>query len=108
VRREEGAGHVEDDVWGLVGGGLGGNGLSVFLLAIDHALAIEEELGDVGEGGGVAAGDAVVGEVFQEVGEEEVDGGGLGESVGAGEEVGGYGVDGEGALGAGGGAFGGG
>jgi len=54
-----GAGHVDDDVGGLVGGGLG-----VFGLTVDYGLGVEEELGDVGEGGGVAAGDAVVGEVF--------------------------------------------
>jgi len=59
-----GAGHVDDDVWRLVGGGLGDRGLGVFGLAVDYGLGVEEELGDVGEGGGVAAGDALVGEIF--------------------------------------------
>src|SRR5271154_970451 len=99
------AGHVDDDALRFVCRGLRGRGLGVFGLAVDYGLGVEEELGDVGEGGGVAAGDAVVGEVFEEVGEEEVYGGGLGEIFCAGEEVGGYGVDGCRALGVGLGTF---
>jgi hypothetical protein len=67
-----GARDVEDDALWFAGCGLGFGGLGVLGLAVHDALAVEEELGDVGEGGGVAAGDAVVGEVFQEIGEEEV------------------------------------
>jgi hypothetical protein len=73
-------------------------GFSIHCLAMHDALAVEEELGDVGEGGGVAAGDAMVGEIFQEVGQEEIDGGGLREVFRAGEESGGDGFDGLGAL----------
>jgi len=84
-----GADGVEDEAWGFFGfgsgGGLGFCGL--LRLAVHDALTVEKELGDVGEGGGVAAGDAVVGKVFEEIGEEEVDGGGLREVIGAGEEI---------------------
>ena len=59
-----GAGDVDHDALRLVGGGLGFGGLGVLFLAVHHALAVEEELGDVGHGGGVAAGDALVGEIF--------------------------------------------
>jgi hypothetical protein len=90
----------------LVGGGLGLGGFGGLLVAMDYGLGVEEELGDVGEGGGVAAGDAVVGEIFEEVGQEEVDGAGLGEIFCASEEVGGYLLDGVGAVGLGFGAFG--
>ena len=58
------AGNVDDDAFGLVGGGIRGGGLGVFGLAVDYGLGVEEELGDVGESGGVAARDAVVGEVL--------------------------------------------
>jgi hypothetical protein len=44
------------------------------LLATEGGEAVEEELGDVGEGHGVAAGDAFVGELLDEIAEEGVDG----------------------------------
>lgn len=50
-----------------------------FLLAADGGKAVEEELADVGHGDGVAAGDAFVGELADEVAEEDVDGVGGGE-----------------------------
>lgn len=83
--------HVEDDFGGLGSGDGLGVGGSIAGLAIHDGLAVEEELGDVGEGGGVAPGDAAVGELFQQVAEKEIDGGGGGEVVGAGEEFGGNG-----------------
>ena len=49
-----------------------------------YTLAVEEELRDVGEGGGVASGDAVMGELGEEIREEMVDVGWGGESVRAG------------------------
>ena len=55
-------------------------GLSVVILifgltlAIERGDAVEEELGDVGEGHGVAAGDAFVSELLDEIAEEGVDG----------------------------------
>lgn len=79
-----GAGHVQDDVLGFVGGGVGLGGVGVAGLALHHRDAIEEELRDVGHGDGVLAGDAVVGDLFEEVAEEEVDAGGGGEIFGAG------------------------
>ena len=61
-------------------------------LAVQGSEAVEEELGDVGEGYGVAAGDAFAGELFDEVAEEEVDGVGGGEVGEVAEEFGGVGV----------------
>jgi hypothetical protein len=88
VGRAAGARHIDDDALGLVGFGLGCGGLGVFLLALHDAEAVEDELGDVGHGGGLASGDAALGQLFQEVAEEEVDGGGRGEGFRAGEEFG--------------------
>jgi hypothetical protein len=54
-------------------------GLSVVILifgltlAIERGDAVEEELGDVGEGNGVAASDAFVSELLDEIAEEGVD-----------------------------------
>ena len=90
-----GARHEHD-----TGFGRGGRGsCGVFGLAVHDALAVEEELRDVGEGGGVATRDAAAGEVFQEIGKEEIDCGGLGEISCAGEQISGYGFDGLGTLG---------
>ena len=46
-------------------------------LAMDSGEAIEEELRDIGKGQGVAAGDALVGELYNEIAEEEVNGVGI-------------------------------
>jgi len=81
-----GAGHADDDaLWFVGGGGLGG-GLRVFFLAMHDREAVEEELGDVGHGGGLASGDAALGQLFQQVAEKEVDGSGCGETFRTGEE----------------------
>jgi len=82
-----GAGDVDDNSFGAFffedfdGGGVAG-------FAEHDAVAVEEELGDVGEGGGIAAGDAMQGEILQEFAKEEVDGGWGREVVDAGEEFG--------------------
>ncbi len=74
------------------GFGCGGfGGLGVFGLAVHDADAVEEELGDVGHGHGVFAGDAIVGDLGEEVGEGEVYGSGGAEIAGAVEESGGDG-----------------
>ncbi len=44
---------------------------------MDSGEAIEEELRDIGKGQGVAAGDALVGELYNEIAEEEVNGVGI-------------------------------
>lgn len=64
------------------GGALGGLGVAILL--VFHRDAVEEELGDVGHGDGVFAGDFVVGELVEEIGEELVYLGGVGEVVGVG------------------------
>jgi hypothetical protein len=84
-----GAGHVNDDVRRFVGESLGGGGLGVLGLAVHYADAVEEELADVSHGDGVFAGDALVGHLGEQIGQEEVDGGGGGEVADAGEERGG-------------------
>src|SRR5580704_16291950 len=65
-----GLGGVEDDAAelgvGVVGGAEGG------VVAVHGGDAAEEELGDVGDGHGVAAVDAFAGELADEVTEEEV------------------------------------
>ena len=78
------AGHVDDDLGGFVGlrGLLGG--LGVAILFVFNGDAVEEELGDVGHGDGVFAGDFFVGELVQEIGEELVYLRGVGEVVGVG------------------------
>jgi hypothetical protein len=58
-------------------------------LAVDEGEAVEEQLGHVGEGNGVAAGDAFAGQLADEVAEEGVDGVGGGEVVEVAEEFGG-------------------
>ena len=67
----EWARHIDDDLWGL--GGFGG--LSVAGLAVHHGDAVEQELGDVGHGDGVSAGNAVVGDLLEEIAKEAVDSG---------------------------------
>jgi hypothetical protein len=59
------AGHVEDDFLGLV----------VFDLGFqdDGAVGVEELVGDVGQDGGAARGDAAFGDKDQELGEKLVD-----------------------------------
>ena len=79
------AGDVPDDLHGLVFG--------KFLLFEEFAAAggeaVEQRLGDVGQDGGVAAGDEAAGGHAQEVSEELVDGGGGGEVLDLGEKLGG-------------------
>src|SRR5260370_37165224 len=72
-----GAGHVEDDL-----------GLGVFLSG-DGGEGAEELVGDVGECGGAAGGDFVLGEEEEQAREEVVDLGGGGEVVEVGGEGGG-------------------
>jgi hypothetical protein len=66
-----GALYVDDDALWFCGFG----GLGVLGLAMHDALTVEEELGDVGHGDGVSAGNAVVGDLLEEIAEEEVYGG---------------------------------
>src|SRR5712692_3878188 len=73
-----GAGHVEDDL----------GGLGVFLLG-DGGEGAEELVGDVGEYGGAAGGDFVLGEEEEQAREEVVDLGCGGEVVEVGGEGGG-------------------
>src|SRR5229473_2176015 len=73
-----GAGHVEDDL----------GGLGVFLLG-DGGEGAEELVGDVGEDGGTAGGDFVLGEEEEQAREEIVDLGRGGEVVEVGGEGGG-------------------
>src|SRR5712691_1073898 len=73
-----GAGHVEADL----------GGLGVFLLG-DGGAGSEGLVGDVGEDGGAAGGDFVVGEEEEQAREEIVDLGGGGEVVEVGGEGGG-------------------
>ncbi len=79
--------HVPDDGHGLVFG----KGLLVEEFAAAGGEAVEERLGDVGQDGGVAAGDEAAGGHLEEIGEELVDEGGGGEVVELAEELGGAG-----------------
>ena len=76
--------HVDDNSCGF--GGVGGllGGLGVAILFVFYGDAVEEELGDVGHGDGVFAGDFVVGELVEEIGEELVYLRRVGEVVGVG------------------------
>jgi len=60
-------------------------------LALHGGEGVEEQLGDVGEGDGVAAGDTFAGELLNEIAEEAIDGIGLGEVADVAEEFGGEG-----------------
>jgi len=73
-----GAGHVENDL----------GGLGVYLFG-DGGEGAEELVGDVGEDGGAAGGDFVLGEEEEQAREEVVDLGGGGEVVEVGGESGG-------------------
>jgi hypothetical protein len=64
---------VEDDFWGLAGDFLG-----------DDAVGVKELAGDVGKNGRAARGDSTFGDLGEEAGEEEVDGGSVGEVGGLG------------------------
>ncbi|MFY9527514.1 MAG: hypothetical protein WBC04_06335 [Candidatus Acidiferrales bacterium] len=61
------------------------------LLSIHGGETIEKQLADVGESHRVAAADAIAGKLLEEIAEEEVDGGGGGEVVDPGEQLGGDG-----------------
>ncbi len=82
-----GAGDVPDNSRGLVFG--------KFLLVEEFAAAggeaVEERLGDVGQDGGVAAGDEAAGGHAEEVSQELVDGCGGGEVLDGAEKLGGEG-----------------
>ena len=66
-----------------------------FLLGLKLSLqgreAVEKQLGNVGQGNGVAAGDAFAGELLDEIAEEEIHGAGGGEVVDVAEKFGGEG-----------------
>ncbi len=70
-----------------------------FVLGFDLSLqsreAVEEQLGNVGQGNGVTAGDAFAREPLDEIAEEEVHGTGGGEVIDLAEKVGGenFGID---------------
>jgi hypothetical protein len=84
-----GAWEVDDDVGGFGSGGGLGVGGSVAGMAMDYGLAVEEELGDVGHGGGVAAFDFAGGELCQQIAEKQIDVVRGREIVRAGEKCGG-------------------
>jgi hypothetical protein len=86
VRTVAGAGNVHENLWGFLGVGLGRGGLGVFFVAVGDRDGVKEELGDVGQRGGLAARDAAEGGLFEEIAEEEIHAGGGGEGIGAGEE----------------------
>ena len=67
----------------LLGGLLGRSG------SLYSREAIEEQLGNVSQGNGVAAGDAFAGELLDEITEEEIYGTGRGEVTDVAEKVGG-------------------
>jgi hypothetical protein len=58
-------------------------------LSLQSGKAVEEELGNVGQGNGVAAGDAFARELFDKIAEEEIHGLGGGEVIDLAEKVGG-------------------
>lgn len=66
--------------------------MGVLRLAVHYTLTVEEKLGDVGHGGGVAPGDLVIGEILQQAAEKEIDAGRGGEIFGASEHFGGDGL----------------
>ncbi len=84
VETVTGTGDVEDH--GFASPGQSGGGLFIAGFALHDGDAVEEELGEVGHGDGAFARDAVVGDLVQEVAEEEVYARGGGEIIGTGEE----------------------
>lgn len=58
-------------------------------LSLQRGETVEEQLGNVGQGNGVAAGDALAGELPDEIAEEEIHGTGGGEIIDVAEEIGG-------------------
>lgn len=64
-----------------------GGGLDVAGLALHDGNAIEQELGDVSHGRGLAAWNTACGHLFEEVAEEEVDGGRGRKGVGASQKL---------------------
>ena len=62
--------------------------------AVGGAKAIEQQLADVGEGDAIAARNALEGDLLQEIAEEAIDGGRVGEVCGRGEQFGrgGFGI----------------
>jgi hypothetical protein len=79
-----GAGHIDDDLGGGLGLGQQRELLGVVVLLVFYGDAVEEKLGDVGHGDGVFSGDFLVGELGEEVGEELVYVGGIGQIGGVG------------------------
>ena len=65
---------------------MGGFLLPDLELAVEGSEAVEEQLGNVGQGDGVAAGDTFAGELPDEIAEESVHGGGGGEVFDVAEE----------------------
>jgi len=84
---------------GLVDFLVGGLGVFAVVLAVEGGEAVEEQLADVGLGDGVAAVDAFVSDLLEEIAEITIDGGGGGEILDAGEKFGGEGFVGLGRLG---------
>ncbi|HZC66445.1 MAG TPA: hypothetical protein VE545_07710 [Candidatus Dormibacteraeota bacterium] len=64
-----GAFHVDDDFGGF--GGFGGPGVASF--ALHDALAVEQQLRDVGERGGVAPADAAMDQLVQQISQKMID-----------------------------------
>ncbi len=67
--------HVDDNFYGF--GGF--SGLRVAGCALHDALAVEQELRNVGESGGVAPSDTAIYELFQQVSEKKIYGCGSGQ-----------------------------
>lgn len=63
-----GAFHIDDDFGGF--GSFGGLGIAGF--ALHDALAVEQELRDVGEGGGVTPADATTDPLFQQISQKMI------------------------------------
>jgi hypothetical protein len=76
---------------GLVDFLVGGFGVFAGVLAVEGGEAVEEQLADVGLGDGVAAMDAFVSDLLEEIAEIAVDGSGGGEILDAVEKFGGEG-----------------
>jgi hypothetical protein len=68
-----------------------GGVLFVLLFLAQRGEAIKEQLAEIGQGDGVAAGDAFAGELFDEIAEEEIHGIGGGEVFDLAEKLGGEG-----------------
>lgn len=69
----------------------GGEAVGLLDFELDGMAVVEEELGDIGEGGGLAAGDAVLGKEVEELSEDVGEIAGGGEFAGKGGEFGGDG-----------------